>query len=81
MGRALRVLKARFINWLFKDVELDEFRVRKIKAGERTIVITPDYVNFALLTEDPALAAGRMWFNDVVDKMRFSPDGVEVVDF
>jgi len=78
---ALKILRNKLVNWLFKDVQLDELRVRKIKAGERTIVITPDYIDLAPLTADPLLATGRMWFRSDIPTCRFSPDGVEVVDF
>jgi len=81
MGRVTELLKTKFINWLFKDVEFVELRVKRIKVGDGTIVVTLDYWDLAPLTADPPLAAGRMWYRSDLETYRYSPDGVGVVDF
>ena len=35
----LRTLKRRVANWLLRGVELEELRVRRLKAGERTVTL------------------------------------------
>jgi len=77
MRRAFRVLKAKLVNLLLSDVEIEELIVKKIRAGKRTIIITPDYVDMAVLTANPTLAAGRMWMMDV-GELRFTEDGATV---
>jgi len=62
--------------WLINEVQ-----VRSLKVGDRTIVISSDYIDFAALTADPTLAAGRVWFRSDLETMRYSPDGTEIVDF
>jgi len=81
MGRTLRLLKMTLVNWLFRDIELEELRVKNIRMGNGTIVIAPDYIDLAPLTADPPLATGRVWFRSDIPTCRYSPDGVEVVDF
>jgi len=77
----LRRLKAILLRKLLEDVDLEEIKVRCIKIGGRTMVITPNYVDFAALTADPALAAGRMWFRSDLETMRYSPNGMTTKDF
>jgi len=73
----LKTLKAFILRKLLEDVDLEEIKVRRIRIGDRTMILTPDYVDFAALTADPTLAAGRMWFNEAEGVMKYSPDGVE----
>jgi len=79
VNRALKILRNKLVNLLLKDVEIEELIVKKIEAGERTIIVTPDYIDMAALTADPALAAGRAWFRSDLGRCRYSPNGVEVI--
>ena len=68
------------LRWLFKDlvVEFDRVKARVIQVGDRTVILTGEWIVLAALTADPALAAGRMWFRSDLGKIRFSPDGTTV---
>jgi len=71
------MLKTKLVNLLLSDVEIEELVVKKIKAGKKTIKITPDFIDMAVLTADPSLAVGRMWMLDI-GELRFTEDGATV---
>jgi hypothetical protein len=39
----------------------------------------PNHIYLASLTSDPPLAAGKMWFRSDLQRVRYSPDGVNVI--
>jgi len=73
-------LKERVVNWLVRNVTIEKLRVRKLKIGNNTVVIAPDYIDLPGLSADPTLSAGRIWFRSDLSKLRWSPDGSTVSD-
>jgi len=73
MKRLLRrfesMLRRKILEWLLKD-GLPELRV-----GSETMVITGNYIDFALLTANPTGVEGRLCYNTTDKKARFY-DGV-----
>jgi len=45
-----------------------------------TVTIKPKYVKLEQLTADPTLAAGRVWFRSDTQTLKFTSDGVNVVE-
>jgi len=41
---------------------------------KKTVVVNPEYIDLEVLTADPTLVAGRLWFRDV-GALKYSPDG------
>jgi len=76
----LKKLKQKLVNWLLKDVEIQELVVNKLLIGKNTFTVTGSYIDFSGLTSDPSLVAGRMWFRSDLGKLRYSPDGSTVKD-
>jgi len=76
----LKNLKLWAVQKFLEAVGIKELRVKKLKVGEKTITVTGSFIDFAALTADPTLAAGRMFFRSDLGKLRYSPDGVKVVD-
>ena len=64
-------IRKRILEWLLKDVIVDEIRVRKLRVGEGTINIGSDYIDLSLLTSDPALTEGRVWYRSDLGKIRY----------
>ena len=71
----LKKVKQRLINWLLKDVEIQELVVKKLKVGSSTVKVHTDGIDFPGLTSDPSLVAGRLWYRRDLDQWRYSPDG------
>ena len=75
----MKKIKARLVNWLLKDVTLDELAVRRLIIGNKTVKINPDSIQLAPLTADPStLLQGLVWYRSDLDEFRYSPDGSEV---
>jgi len=77
----MKKLKQKLVNWLLKDVVVDELKVQRIRVGSGTTIVTGSCIDFPGLTSDPTLAAGRVWFRSDLKKFRFSPDGSTVKEF
>ena len=45
LGRVLRRLKVRFVNWLLADVPIETMRVINLKVGEHTVKIYKDHID------------------------------------
>lgn len=71
-------IRKKILEWLLKDVVVEEIRVRKLRVGRGTINIGSDYIDLALLTSDPALAEGRLWYRSDEDLIKYS-DGSTVI--
>jgi len=72
MGLLAR-LKRRIVNWLLRDVVIDELKVRRIRDVGNT-----GYFNSIVLdalTSDPSLVAGKVWYRSDLGELRFT-DGV-----
>jgi len=69
-------IKTRLVNWLLKDIVLNELKVKRLVLGEKTINITGEYIDLPPLASDPPLSKGRIWFRD--GKIKLSPDGVSI---
>ena len=74
----LKKVKQRLVNWLLKDVEIQELVVKQLKVGSGTVKVHTDGIDFPGLTADPSLVAGRLWFRSDESKIKFSPDGSTV---
>ena len=72
----LKRLKHRVVNWLLKDIVLEEIKAKKIvDVGGPQGTGYLNKIKFDALTSDPTLAEGLMWFRSDLDELRFSPDG------
>jgi len=67
------------VNWILKNVELEELRVYNLKVGNSTVYVKSDRITLAALSSDPtSLTQGDMWFNSTDGKIKFTPDGTAV---
>ena len=71
-------IRKRILEWLLKDVLIEEIRVRRLRVGN-TIDIPGDYIDMSPLTSDPSLAEGRMWYRSDENVIKYS-DGVDVIN-
>jgi len=69
----LRKLKKRLINWLLKDVVIDELKVRRIIDLGNTGYF--NMLKFTGKTSDPSLQSGLVWFRSDQQYLKISPDG------
>jgi len=75
-------LLSKIVNWILKNVELDEINVKRLKVGSKTVYIKSDRITLAPLTADPtSLTQGDLWFNSNEGKVKFTPDGSAVKNF
>jgi len=72
LRRIERRIKVLLIKWIFKDI--DNIKIMVGKGNPHTIVLTPSYIDFALLDVAPAAVEGRMYYH-TVDKMARFHDG------
>jgi hypothetical protein len=74
----MKWLKRKLINWLLKDVEVEELVVKRLRVGEGTVTIDTNSITLPGLSTDPTLAAGKLWFRSDLGTVRYSPDGLAV---
>ena len=74
----MKWLKRKLINWLLKDIEIEELTVKRLRIGDNTITVDTDSITLPGLTADPALAAGKVWFRSDLKLLGYSPDGTAV---
>ena len=63
LGRVLRRLKVRFVNWLLADVPLERLRVLDLHVGQTSMKVTSKSIIFHENMMDPSsTVAGEMWY-------------------
>jgi len=68
----MKWLKRRIVEWLLSDIH-------ELRVG-RTIVIDGSAIKLASLIADPALEEGKLFFRGDLDELRFSPNGVKLIN-
>jgi hypothetical protein len=75
----MRWLKRKLASWLLRDAEIEELTVKRLKVGGGTVSVDGQSITLPGLTADPALAGGKVWYRSDLSRIRYSPDGVDVI--
>ncbi|RKY29210.1 MAG: hypothetical protein DRP74_09120 [Candidatus Omnitrophota bacterium] len=79
-----RKLKNKFAWWLIKDLireGIPYIKVGKLSVGKNTVDVLEDSIKFPVLSSDPTLEPGKIWYRGDLDQWRYSPDGTNVKSF